>query len=123
MVRCMSYPPVPPPPPPPGFPPGQNPPYSYGAPMPAKAPGMAVASMVLGILSVTIGLCLWFLPALPILAVVFGHIALSKIAAQRLPGRGMALTGLITGYVGLGISALILILNLVGLFTSPSPVF
>lgn len=84
---------------------------------------MAVASLVLGILGVTIGLCLWFLPIMPVLAVVFGHISLSKINATGLPGRGMAITGLVTGYVGIGIAVVVFIASLIGSFSSPNPVF
>ena len=122
----MSYPP--PPPPPPGFPP-QGPGYGgyggYGAPPPPppKAPGMAVASITLGILGVTIGLCLWFLPVMPVLAVIFGHISLSKIRMTGLPGRGLAITGLVTGYVGIGISLIIFVVSLLGSFTTPGPTF
>lgn len=119
-----------PPPPPPGLPP-QGPGYPsgpayggpFGAPVPPKAPGMAVAALVLGILGVTIGLCLWFFPVMPILAVIFGHISLAKINSQTLPGRGMAITGIVTGYVGLALAAVWLILVLFGAFSSPTPRF
>lgn len=68
-------------------------------PFPAQAPsssGAAITSLVLGILSVAV--CL--LPLGPI-AVVFGHVGLSKIAKSRgqLTGRGMAIAGLVTGYL------------------------
>ncbi|MHC5114720.1 MAG: DUF4190 domain-containing protein [Planctomycetota bacterium] len=68
-------------------------------------PGVAIASMVVGIS----GLLLIFvcgalaLPA-PIVAVVLGHMAYARFARQpALPGKGMALTGLITGYIALGL--------------------
>jgi dienelactone hydrolase len=68
-------------------------------PFPAQVPsssGAAITSLVLGILSVAV--CL--LPLGPI-AVVFGHVGLSKIAKSRgqLTGRGMAIAGLVTGYL------------------------
>lgn len=115
----MSYPP--PPPPPPGFPPSGG--YGgFGAPVPApRAPGMAVAALVLGILGVTVGLCLWFLPVMQVLAVIFGHVSLSRINAGGLPGRGLAITGIVTGYVGLAISAVVLIVTLIGAFTPSGP--
>ncbi len=84
---------------------------------------MAVASLVLGILGVTIGLCLWFLPVMPVLAVVFGHISLGKITTGGLPGRGLAITGIVTGYVGLALSAVLLIVNLIGAFSTPGSTF
>jgi hypothetical protein len=114
----MSY-----PPPPPGFPPTGPPGYGgFGAPVPPqRAPGMAVASLVLGILGVTIGLCLWFLPVMQVLAVIFGHVSLSRINAGGLPGRGLAITGIVTGYVGLAIAAIVLIVTLIGVFTPSGP--
>lgn len=84
---------------------------------------MAVAALVLGILGVTIGLCLWFFPIMPILAVVFGHISLGKINSGGLPGRGMAITGIVTGYVGLGLAAVLFVVSLIGAFSTPGPTF
>lgn len=64
--------------------------------------------MVLGIA----GIVLVFLFAVPsVLAVILGHVALKKEPA----GRGMALAGLITGYIGIGILALIIVFGI--LFT------
>jgi hypothetical protein len=66
--------------------------------------GLAVTSMVCGI----VGLMLLFfcgvisgLAALP--AVIFGHMALRAIKEAQIPlgGRGMAIAGLVTGYLGL----------------------
>jgi hypothetical protein len=74
------------------YPPPGYPPY----PVPEKASGMAVASMVLGIISV-VGSVFAFLDAIPVvLAVVFGIIVLN---AKR-PGRGMAIAGIACGLVG-----------------------
>ena len=128
--------PAPPPPPPsPGYP---TPPPAYPTPPPAypaqpyagypprpakpKTNGLAIASMVLGILSIVF-FCAWFFPVLPILAVVFGHIALSQIRKQGTSGRGMALAGLITGYLGLALTVVMIILMIVGTVTSPTPNF
>jgi hypothetical protein len=57
---------------------------------------MAVASFVLGLLGGTV---FFFIGS--ILAIVFGHIALKQIGASEgeLEGRGLALTGLILGYI------------------------
>lgn len=122
---------VPPPPPPPappappayGYPP-VPPPVPYGAaPIKPKANGMATASMILGILAVTLGLCLWFFPVLPILAVVFGHIAMKQIRLQGTGGRGMAIAGLVMGYIGIAVTVLLIIFMVVGTITSPTPTF
>ena len=66
---------------------------------PPKTDGGAVASMVLGIASIV--LCLNIFTGIP--AIILGHISLSKIKKSmgRLQGEGMALTGLILGYISL----------------------
>ncbi len=60
-----------------------------------RTSGLAIASMVLGIV--------WLLWLGSILAVIFGHVALSQIkrSAGALTGRGMAIAGLILGYLGI----------------------
>jgi type IV pilus assembly protein PilA len=81
--------------------PGQYPPQSqpYQQYQPPKTDGGAIASMVLGIASFV--LCLSFLAGIP--AIILGHISRSKIRKNmgRLQGDGMALTGLILGYISL----------------------
>ncbi|MEM6915716.1 MAG: DUF4190 domain-containing protein [Verrucomicrobiota bacterium] len=63
-------------------------------PPPSRSSGLATASLVCGILS----LCAW---VLGFVAVVFGHVALSKIKKDPvLSGGGMAIAGLIMGYIG-----------------------
>jgi hypothetical protein len=66
--------------------------------------GLAIASMVLGIV--------WIYWIGSILAVIFGHIALSQINASRgwQSGRGMAIAGLVLGYVGLGFLLLVIVI-------------
>ena len=68
--------------------PGPGPVQGY----PQRTSGMAIASLVLGLIPC---MCV---PSL--LAIIFGHIALSKIANSngQLKGRGMAIAGLILGY-------------------------
>lgn len=81
-----------------------TPPYFSNAP---QTSGLAVASMVLGLL----GLMCVGLTALP--AVICGHLSLSQIkrSAGRVGGQGMAITGLVTGYLMLlAFGALILAL-------------
>jgi hypothetical protein len=64
-----------------------------------RAPGLAVASLVMGIFSM-IGGFLLLIP--PILAVVFGHISRNECNRRRIKsGNGMALAGLIMGYLAL----------------------
>jgi len=65
-----------------------------------KSSGLALASLICGVLFL-------FVPA-AIAAVVLGHIALVTIkrSAGRLAGQGMAIAGLVMGYLGIGITAL-----------------
>ena len=75
--------------------------------------GFAVASLVLGIV------WLWSLGS--ILALVFGYIGKSQIDAspQTEGGRGMAIAGIVLGWVGVGIFLLVLTLFLLDVFTMP----
>ena len=80
---------------------------SAGAPgslAPQKTSGMAIASLIFGILFI-------FFP-LSIPAIVFGHIALSQIkkSAGRLGGKGIAIAGLVLGYFGIAVIPPILII-------------
>jgi competence protein ComGC len=77
------------PPPPIGNPPTQH----------AERSGLALASMLLGICGIV--LCLGPLAGIP--AVICGHMAHSRInrSAGAITGSGMALTGLVTGYLSI----------------------
>lgn len=93
-----SYPEPPPPapPPPPVMPyavPVAVAPYGYYQPAPSTN-GMAIASLVVSLTVPFLG---------PILAVVFGHIALSQISRRGDGGRGMAIAGLVIGYIGIAL--------------------
>ena len=66
---------------------------------------MAVASLVLGIL--------WIYWIGSILALVFGYIARSQIRQRGEGGSGMAVAGIVLGWVGLGILGLVIIPALV----------
>jgi hypothetical protein len=120
-------PPAPPPPPPQGQPPqfpqqyppqypqqfpqhgvyqpqvGAYPPgvvQHYGAP--GRTSGLAIASMVLGIL--------WLYWIGSILAVIFGHIAISQAGKDpTVRGKGMAIAGLVLGYIGVGFLVLAIV--------------
>ena len=67
------------------------------ASQPARTSGLAIASLVLGLL----GLFSAGLAGLP--AVICGHLSLGRIkrSGGALAGRGMAIAGLITGYLGI----------------------
>ena len=64
---------------------------------PTKTSGLAVTSMIMGILSV-IGGAFFILP--PLLAVIFGHVAVGSCNKNRmLGGKGMAIAGLVMGWL------------------------
>jgi len=67
--------------------------------------GLAIWSLVLGILSLT---CFWLLTAIP--AVICGHMAYARIrrSAGALSGQGLAIAGLVTGYLAIAMSILVL---------------
>ncbi len=78
-----------------------------GAPLPPgvrETSGKAIASLVCGLL--------FFIPFLFIAAIVFGHLALSEIrkSAGRLRGEGVAMAGLVLGYVWIAGIPIILII-------------
>lgn len=89
-------------------------PYAYNPPMPPQAPmygnppgyppyypppqrtnGMAIASMVLGIL--------WIYWIGSILALIFGYVARNQIRERQESGDGMAIAGIVLGWVGVGV--------------------
>jgi hypothetical protein len=109
-------PPLPPPAPlgypPPDYPPGyQQPPqypaspYAGGPPIiiRSKTNGFAIAALVLGIV--------WIYWIGSILALVFGYIAKSQIDSSggEQTGRGMAIAGIVLGWIGVGILLLLIL--------------
>ena len=98
-----QFPPPPPsqgyPPPPPGqsYPPGGYPPHgqSYGyPPQPQASNGLSITSLIMGIL-----LCV---PAITgIGAIAFGIAGIRKAKDPRYGGRGMAISGIVLGFVNL----------------------
>ena len=85
--------------PPPGY--GQ-PPYPYPFPPARPTNGMAIASMVLGIV--------WVYWIGSILALIFGYVALKEIRRSKQGGEGMAIAGIVLGWIGVGILVIVLLL-------------
>lgn len=98
----MSLPP-PPPPPPPGYTPAG---YGYGYPSAPSTDGMAIGAMICGI----VGFFACGIPSL--VGLVLGFVSRGRIkrSAGRLRGNGMALTGIILGFVWLALYAAYLVL-------------
>ena len=90
-VPGASVPPPPHPGPPgPGYGPYPPPPYYYPAYQQRRTNSMSIASMVCGICGF-----IYLIPA--VLGIIFGIVALRQINRDKTDGRGMALTGIITG--------------------------
>ena len=113
--------------PPPGFNP---PPYGYGAPPPPPNPmnpmgpmgvpptprnhGLAIASMICGILAIVPGCCCGFVGIpLSITALIMGIVSISQINASggQLGGKGMAIAGTVCGGVAVGLDVLGIVMN------------
>src|SRR5690349_17652486 len=71
----------------------------------APTSGFAVAALVLGIVGILGGWCTLAIPC--VLAVIFGHAALNETKNNVKQGRGMAIAGLVLGYVCLAPAALL----------------
>jgi hypothetical protein len=110
----FGTPPPPPPPPPAGGAPQPTgwwlasdgnwyPHQQWSPPVSARTNGFAIASLVLGLI--------WIYWVGSILAIVFGHVAIRQIArsGDQESGRGMAIAGLILGYLGLAFGALMVV--------------
>jgi hypothetical protein len=106
-----------PPPAPPYFAPSYAPPPGYAPPPVGQTTnGLSVASMVLGIV--------WVFGIGSILAVIFGFVARKQIkdSAGRQSGGGMALAGIILGFVGVA-SLVLWIVLVIAVTTSISNCF
>ena len=102
------------PPLPPGMPPGGGygpppvAPYGY-SPYAQNAQGtngLAIASLVLGIV--------WVYWIGSILAIIFGFVATSQIKQRNQAGKGMATAGLVLGFIGLGTLVLVILIAALG---------
>jgi len=96
---------------PPGVPavPAPIPPGPPGYPAPPFVPrqnGLAVACLVLGIISLACSQCITAIPG-----VILGHVALRQIRDSRGAdtGRGMAISGLVCGYISIGVTLLVIV--------------
>lgn len=81
---------------------GQPAGYPYAAPVTKKAPGMALAAMILGIAAVLTGFLVFGI-LLGIAAIILGALSLKK-TKEVSAGKAFALTGIITGAVSVLIS-------------------
>lgn len=76
---------------------------AYYPPVPTRpASGLAIASLVCGVLE-------FFLGVTAIPAVILGHMARAEIRHTGKSGNGMAVAGLVLGYIGIAIFVLIIV--------------
>lgn len=75
----------------------------WAPPASSRVSGMAIASLVLGLT--------WVYWIGSILALVFGYVAKSQIDRdpRKLSGRGMAVAGIVLGWVEIGILAIVIV--------------
>ena len=85
---------------------------AYGQPayygLPPEPKGLSIASLCCGI-AAFIGLGFFLLPQLA--AVILGHMALKREPS----GKGMAIAGLVLGYVGIALTVLVIVIIALGL--------
>ena len=96
------------------------PPEPAMEPPPPAAPegtcGLAIVSLVLGILALV---CLGPLAGLP--GVICGHMALGRIKLSGQGGRGMAIAGLVMGYIGIVVGIIFLLMGGLAIIFGGSP--
>ncbi len=89
----------------------------YYVPPVAPNSGLAIASMVCGIVGY---MTCYFVILLAIPAVICGHLALSQIRNSPVPmaGRGMAIAGLVLGYIAIGLTVAGLLFFVIAIATN-----
>src|SRR5216683_2756946 len=105
--------------------PGGYPQSGYQPGMPAwagggypgpKTNGLAIAALICGIVQF---LGFWLLGTIP--AIVLGHMARKQIRQRNEQGAGLALAGLILGYVGIALTVIVVIIIIIAANAAPSP--
>jgi hypothetical protein len=88
---------------------------NYTTQRPQPGSGLAVASLILGILSI-VSFCFWFL-AIPlgVVAAILGWVARGQVRRGEASGDGMAKAGLILGIIGAALSLILTIAAFAGL--------
>jgi Domain of unknown function (DUF4190) len=90
-------------------------PMMMGAPLPT---GMGVAAMVCGICGLVLSLCGGWTIALSIVGIVLGAIGVQKANRRQAGGRSMAITGIVTGSIGVAISGVVIMFFIIAAIAS-----
>ena len=94
---------------PPGYPPGYQ--YGYGGPVVAAGPGtngLSIAAMVISIVGAVGLICYGVGGFIGIVGAIMGHVAKRQIAERGEGGRGMALAGIIVGWISTVLAVIVL---------------
>ena len=92
--------------------------HGWPTPRPAvPSSTVAVWALVTGVVGVVFGWCLFGLPC--VAAVVLGHVGLNQTRNDVRTGRGMAVAGLVLGYVALAPAVAVAVWLAAGGWTSP----
>lgn len=100
---------------PPGWPP-VFPHVQISMPPVRQTSDLAVWALVTGVVGLLVGWCLLGLPCLA--AVILGHLAMNDTNNEVKSGRGMAVTGLILGYIALVPAIAIFFFGVIGSVSS-----
>ena len=89
---------------------------AYSGYVPTKLPaGLAIASLVMGIVSILGALPLSFITiVVALVGLILGIIALRKVRKGTGGGKGMAIGGVVTSAIGFILSAVVLVLLIIG---------
>ncbi|MBI1758517.1 MAG: DUF4190 domain-containing protein [Actinobacteria bacterium] len=109
---------------PPPYPGGMPPPYGVGGygyppgypPLANRSNGMAIAALVLGIVSIFMSFTIWVGAITGIVGLILGIVGISQSKRNQAGGRGMAIAGVVTSVIGL-VLAVALTIILVNVFS------
>lgn len=91
----------------------QMPEQTYYEPQKQEKTGLALAALILGIISLVVS-CMGFNIIVAIIAIILGAVYLSKKQQAR---RGMAIAGLVLGIISIALFVLMVVLIVVFMFT------
>jgi hypothetical protein len=87
---------------------------------PAKMNVLALVGMILSLVGLVVGLGVGFIPGVygyfglfSLAGVILSHIGMKQISTRSETGRGLAITGIVTGYVGLLIAVIQIVIAIV----------
>ena len=87
----------------------------YPGYQPKPGSGLAIASLVCGILGVLTGIFIFSGLSLGLAGIVLGIVALVKVKNGTASGKGMAIGGIVTGALGMIVAVVVLVLGMIGL--------